>query len=315
MGVNFLAGCGQEQERNSNYEQVTNQANINTNENNRKDINQTYDQEKSNKNKEPLELNSADKNDPTNQLIFDSSGKKIVFDLDIFSNTYEYSATYALIDKTNNRYIASIVINIPLSAKAGDTFSSEDQVDYAYGNGGVTYNDGITFKSYSAKNVKAMTGDQDYFGMGEMMRNNAYKISIDDISSDGKIISGRFIAQYAKSDYGTNDGMSIPESTFSFNLDKLPAPKDYSKNNSNSNSFNQVPDFDLNNGASTNQNNSGGICQWCNGTGIKSECNLCGGTGDAGENLNTLYQGAYVCPSCLGKGYQPCIHCNNGVPY
>lgn len=255
----------------------------------------------------------------TNVLYLNIDGQLNPYTLESVTQTLGISASFKSAEESGNT-LSVVTIQLPANVVGGDEYTSQDAVDTVSGNGGVFLYDSSTGASYSAMNTGSITEDNDYFGLGEMTGDNQYSIVID-YTKDG-IISGRFTAEYAHSDYNSSDSpLSIEESSFVIDLNNLPAPKSNTDDTEDpfaDNTFNDLLGPIESDGISSNSGGasaSGDICLYCKGTGIKDTCSLCGGVGYNDNELDTLYKGAYVCPSCLGAGVLDCIHCENGIAY
>ncbi len=215
-----------------------------------------------------------------------------------------YAPTFTLL--SNNGFpLSAITIYIPFDAQAGSFYSNS--TDNAYGAAGVAYSDFTLATSYSSL-AAAAEGDN-YFGITGGQTD--WTLQIDSVSDDGSIISGQFSAAFESTIWGTGDPATVFDGIFCLDLTNLPAP---SSPSSIADPFSDsslddllgpigAPDFSV-----PSVSNENTPCPICNGTGYKRDCTLCNGLG-YGTGADVLYNGAYVCASCLGEGKIICVTC------
>jgi hypothetical protein len=215
-----------------------------------------------------------------------------------------YAPTFTLLD-SNGFPCSAITLYIPFAAQTGSIYSSG--TDDANGAAGVAYSDSSLAASYSTLDAAA-EGDN-YFGLAGGQ--TAWTLQIDSVSSDGSVISGQFSAAFESSIWGTGDPATVYDGAFCLDMKQLPTPSAPSTGGTDlfDSSLNDLlgpigtPDFSA--PATTNENTP---CPICSGTGYKRDCTLCHGLG-YGTGADVLYNGAYVCASCLGKGKIICVTC------
>jgi hypothetical protein len=184
---------------------------------------------------EALSPLSLDDNDTSTKSYMNAKidGKTSKYQLTSLLDGNEYLAIFQLRDKKGNA-LATISITIPANAAAGDVYRYDDEMDFIYGKGSVTFIDGRSQKSYMALNQYLTSGDPsepldiysaggngDPFSFSTRAGGNKYAIAIDDVSSDGNLITGRFTAEFAHSENGSDDGFTIDESKFAINLTEI----------------------------------------------------------------------------------------------
>jgi hypothetical protein len=134
----------------------------------------------------------------------------------VFENNNQYSVLYVLSDKKGTA-LSTLTIDIPACAEAGAVYRYDDEYDRVYGNGSVIYVDFRTNKTYDAMNLGYIVYPEEKDSdMYKGINGNKYVIAIDDVSSDGMVISGRYMAEYTHSYFepGDQSSLSIAESSF-----------------------------------------------------------------------------------------------------
>ncbi len=260
----------------------------------------------------------SEQNVEPNVLYLNIGGQLYRHVLQSCTEVTEWNASFVATDENGNA-VSFVTVLIPGDACAGDEFTSEDSVDQVNGNGGILLYDAGAGKSFSALNTNNINSENDYFGIGQMAGDNQFVLIIDYVGDDG-LVTGRFAAEYAHSDYGSGDPLSVGESTFAIDFANLPVPQESNAGTAEdpfaddtwNDVLGPVEPGDISSGGT---DAGGGTCQYCQGTGIKSVCTLCNGFGSNGNDADVLYNGAYVCPSCLGTGVIDCIHCEDGIAY
>ena len=210
----------------------------------------------------------------------------------------------------NGYPLAAVTLYIPLDARAGSVYESGDGNNY-FG-AGVAYSDYATGAAYSTLTVST-TGD-DYIGFAAGQ--TAWTLAIDDVSEDGSVICGSFDVFFESAFYGSGEPTSILDGVFCLDLAQLPASSSPSLGTTDSlGPFSDptldsllgpigIPDLSIpaaGSGEST-------PCTYCQGKGYTRICSNCNGLG-YDSTKDVLYKGAYVCPSCLGKGNIICVIC------
>lgn len=216
-----------------------------------------------------------------------------------------YAPTFTLLNSSGFP-LSAITIYIPFDATAGGIYSSD--TDNAYGAAGVAYSDFTLATSYSSL-ASASEGDN-YFGIAGGQ--TAWVLQVDSISEDGSVIEGQFSAAFESTIWGTGEPATVYDGIFCLDMKQLPAPSTSSSAASDPYaSFypDALPDVGeiITNFASSNYTENT-PCPICNGTGYRRDCTLCNGLG-YGTGADVLYNGAYVCASCLGKGKIICVTC------
>ena len=134
----------------------------------------------------------------------------------VFENNNQYSVLYVLSDKKGTA-LSTLTIDIPACAETGAVYRYDDEYDRVYGSGSVIYVDFRTNKTYDAMNLGYIVYPEEKDSdMYKGINGNKYVIAIDDVSPDGMVISGRYMAEYAHSYFepGDQSSLSIAESTF-----------------------------------------------------------------------------------------------------
>ena len=121
-------------------------------------------------------------------------------------------------DVRNNR-LASVSLLIPVRGQAGDQFTEAD----AYSSGGgasVQYTDrhGNQYAMFTISQAEK-AAEYGMSGM-EYREGSQFVIAIDDVSTDGNVISGRLIATFSGSNNNKSDDtiVTIDESSFVFDV-------------------------------------------------------------------------------------------------
>jgi len=127
-----------------------------------------------------------------------------------------YYAFFKLTDSRGN-CLSTLSLAIPKRGQPGDTFRYDDPIN-SNGNGNVLYTpDAGSDKRYAAYN-KAQMAEYAKSGLEKLSYRdgNKYVITIDDVSDDGNIISGRFIASFVGCGGDPTDfnSVTIDESSF-----------------------------------------------------------------------------------------------------
>jgi hypothetical protein len=226
-------------------------------------------------------------------------------ELTSFYQLLGYAPTFTLLD-SNGFPLSAITIYIPFDAQTGSIYSSG--TDDAYGAAGVAYSDFSLASSYSTL-AAAPEGDN-YFGIAGGQ--TAWTIQIDSVSGDGSVISGQFSAAFDSTIWGIGDPATVYDGVFCLDMTMLPAPSAPSVGSADPFSDTSLDDLlgpigvpDISDPSASTENTP---CPICNGTGYKRDCTLCNGLG-YGTGADVLYNGAYVCASCLGKGKIICVTC------
>lgn len=216
-----------------------------------------------------------------------------------------YAPAFTLLD-SNGFPISAITLYIPFDAQTGNVYSSG--TDDANGAAGIAYTDFTLATSYSS--LAATPDGDNYFGLAGGQ--SAWTLQIDSVSSDGSIISGQFSAAFDNTIWGTGDPATVYDGVFFLDMNQLPAPAAPSSAASDPySSFypDAFPDpGEIITGFSTSNSTENTPCPICSGTGYKRDCTLCNGLG-YGTGADVLYNGAYVCASCLGEGKIICVTC------
>jgi hypothetical protein len=168
--------------------------------------------------KEPLSLDGNGASSPGKSTATATiNGKTNTYQFkSVFENNNQYSVLYVLSDKQGTA-LSTLTIVIPGCAEAGAVYRYDDEYDRVYGNGSVIYVDFRTNKTYDAMNLSYIVYPEEKDSdMYKGINGNKYVIAIDDVSADGMVISGRYMAEYAHSYFepGDQSSLSITESTF-----------------------------------------------------------------------------------------------------
>ncbi len=216
-----------------------------------------------------------------------------------------YAPTFAFTD-SNGFPLSAISLYIPFDAKAGSLYSSG--TDNAYGAAGVAYSDFVRGVSYSSQ-AAAPQGDN-YFGLAGGQ--TAWTLQIDSVSEDGSVICGQFWAAFESAIWGVGDPAAIYDGVFCLDIKQLPParyPSVITPDPFPGSSINDLlGPMEIPGVSGPSSSNENTRCPICNGTGYKRVCSLCNGIG-SGTGADVLYNGAYVCASCLGEGNIICVTC------
>ncbi len=216
-----------------------------------------------------------------------------------------YAPTFSQLD-SNGFPLLSITLYIPLDAKTGSVYYSGEGDTYT--STGIAYSDFARAAAYSSL-ADAPKGDN-YFGLAG--GHSAWTLQIDGVSEDGSVIWGQFMATFDSTIWGMGDSATIYDGVFCLDMKQLPAsasPSYGSNDPFSDSSINdllgpiEIPGFSVPSYSTENT-----PCPICSGTGNKRDCTLCNGLG-YGTGADVLYNGAYVCASCLGKGKIICVTC------
>ena len=215
LAMLLFSGCGAQEQRYSAQDQST-QGSLGEAQNEAAESDQSG--------KEPLTYNDADQTSARgNAMYLSMNGETQELELvGLVQSGGIYSVMYWARDVRNNR-IASVSLMIPVRGLPGDQFTEKD----TYANmpmANIIYTDrnGNTYSTMMGNSQSGYDSYDEFINptAPEYRAGRQFVIAIDDVSTDGNVISGRLIATFNGRDDDSNDTtvITIDESSFSFDM-------------------------------------------------------------------------------------------------
>lgn len=214
LAMLIFSGCGAQEQRYSAQDQST-QGSLGAAQNTTTEPDQSG--------KEPLTYSDADQtNTQGNAMYLSMNGETQELELvGLVQDGGTYSVMYWARDVRNN-LIASVSLMIPVRGLPGDQFTEKDaykrmpmaNIIYTDRNGNTYSTVGDSQSGYDSYDEFIHPAAPEY------RSGRQFVIAIDDVSTDGNVISGRLIATFNGRDGDSNDTtvITIDESSFSFDM-------------------------------------------------------------------------------------------------
>ncbi|MPM59840.1 hypothetical protein SDC9_106686 [bioreactor metagenome] len=216
LAIIFLFGCSATEPRYSNGQDLSYQSSLGAT--------QEAETESAQTSEEPLAFSDQEDQTQNQRSFLNLSINGEIQEMELVGLVQSggvYSVMYWARDVRNNM-LGSVSLMIPVRGLAGDQFSDTD----AYAGlpmANIIYSDrkGNNYSTYDDSQSDYNTYDEFINPSAPQYREGRkFVIAIDDVSSDGNVISGRLIAEFNGQDNDSNDNtvIKIDESSFAFDV-------------------------------------------------------------------------------------------------